>query len=166
MSKEYLDAEMALFAKQAKEVDILITSALIPGKPAPKLITKAMVDTMKPGSVIVDLAAEAGGNVETTRPGQLYTYNNVIHVGYTDLPSRLAGQSSSLFANNIANFLLSMAPKDSRGVLELNLQDEVVRGSMVLHKVCVQYRTFLHNKLTAFHRKLKRCSLSSENTTP
>ncbi|KAL7055122.1 hypothetical protein AAHC03_024517 [Spirometra sp. Aus1] len=134
MSKEYLDAEMALFAKQAKEVDILITSALIPGKPAPKLITKAMVDTMKPGSVIVDLAAEAGGNVETTRPGQLHTYNNVIHVGYTDLPSRLASQSSTLFANNIANFLLSMTPKDSKGVLELNLQDEVVRGSMVLHK--------------------------------
>ncbi|KAM7536919.1 hypothetical protein Aperf_G00000087347 [Anoplocephala perfoliata] len=138
MSKEFLDAEMALFAKQAKEVDIIITSALIPGKPAPKLITKAMVDSMRPGGVIVDLAAEAGGNVETIRPGQTYIggTNRIVHIGYTDLPSRLAGQSSALFANNITNFLVSMMPKDkdAKGVLNYDMEDEVVRGSTVLLK--------------------------------
>lgn len=75
MSKEFIEAEMALFAKQAKEVDVIITTALIPGKKAPTLITKAMIDSMKPGSVVVDLAAEAGGNIETIRPGEIYTYN-------------------------------------------------------------------------------------------
>jgi NAD(P) transhydrogenase len=75
MSKEFIEAEMALFAKQAKEVDVIITTALIPGQKAPTLITKAMIDSMKPGSVVVDLAAEAGGNIETTNPGEIYTYN-------------------------------------------------------------------------------------------
>ena len=74
MSKEFIEAEMALFAKQAKEVDVIITTALIPGQKAPILITKAMIESMKPGSVVVDLAAEAGGNIETTRPGEIYTY--------------------------------------------------------------------------------------------
>ena len=74
MSKEFIEAEMALFAKQAKEVDVIITTALIPGKKAPTLITKAMIESMKPGSVVVDLAAEAGGNIETIRPGEIYTY--------------------------------------------------------------------------------------------
>ncbi|TGZ67647.1 hypothetical protein CRM22_004709 [Opisthorchis felineus] len=134
MSKEFLDAEMELFAKQAKEVDIIVTSALIPGKPAPKLITKAMVESMRPGSVIVDLAAEAGGNVETTKPGTLSYHNGVAHVGYTDLPSRLAGQSSSLFSNNVVNFLLSMTPPGSKDRFYLNLEDEVIRGSLVLHE--------------------------------
>ncbi|CAH8654595.1 unnamed protein product [Dicrocoelium dendriticum] len=134
MSKAFLDAEMELFAKQAKEVDIIITSALIPGKPAPKLITKAMVESMRPGSVIVDLAAETGGNVETTVPGTLSYHNGVAHIGYTDLPSRLAGQASSLFSNNVTNFLLSMTPPGEKGRFYLNLDDEVVRGSLVLHE--------------------------------
>lgn len=109
MSKEFIDAEMKLFAQQCKEVDIIITTALIPGKPAPKLISKEMVATMKPGSVIVDLAAEMGGNVESTRPNQLYTDSNgVHHVGYVDLPSRLAGQSSTLYSNNVTKLLQSM----------------------------------------------------------
>ncbi|KAF8566560.1 hypothetical protein P879_04253 [Paragonimus westermani] len=133
MSKAFLDAEMELFAKQAKEVDIIVTSALIPGKPAPKLITKAMVESMRPGSVIVDLAAEAGGNVETTKPGSLSYHQGVAHIGYTDLPSRLAGQSSSLFSNNVANFILSLTPPGSKDRFYLNLEDEVVRGSLVLH---------------------------------
>ena len=77
MSKEFIEAEMALFAKQCKEVDIIVTTALIPGKPAPKLITKEMVESMKPGSVIVDLAAETGGNCEMTRPGELHNHNGV-----------------------------------------------------------------------------------------
>jgi NAD(P) transhydrogenase len=81
MSKEFIEAEMALFMEQCKEVDIVITTALIPGKPAPKLITKEMVAAMKPGSVIVDLAAEAGGNCEVTKPGVLSTYQGVSIIG-------------------------------------------------------------------------------------
>ncbi|XP_025089360.1 NAD(P) transhydrogenase, mitochondrial-like [Pomacea canaliculata] len=131
MSKEFIEAEMALFAKQCKEVDILISTALIPGKPAPKLISKAMVESMKPGSVIVDLAAEAGGNIETTRPGELYTYKDVVHIGYTDLPSRLPTQASTLYANNISKLLLSFGEKDHYNI---NLEDEVVRGSIILHE--------------------------------
>jgi NAD(P) transhydrogenase len=90
-------------------VDIIITTALIPGKPAPKLISRAMIESMKRGSVVVDLAAENGGNIETTRPGELYVSDNgVTHIGYTDLPSRLPAQSSTLYANNVSKFLLSM----------------------------------------------------------
>ena len=102
---------MALFKKQAQDVDIIISTALIPGKKAPLLITKEMVSLMKPGSVTVDLAAEMGGNVETTEPGKVIkTENGVTCVGYTDLPSRLATQSSTLYSNNISKFLLSMGP--------------------------------------------------------
>lgn len=129
MSPEFIAAEMKLFTEQAKDVDIIITTALIPGKRAPKLITKDMVEVMKPGSVIVDLAAEAGGNCEMTQPGKLATYNDVKIIGYTDLPSRLPTQSSTLYSNNIVKFLLSMAPQDkSFGV---DLSDEVVRGAIV-----------------------------------
>ena len=105
MSPEFIKAEMELFAKQAKECDIIITTALIPNKPAPKLIMKEHVHLMKPGSVIVDLAAENGGNCEYTKPGELVDINGVKVVGYTDLPSRLAGQSSALYANNISKFM-------------------------------------------------------------
>ena len=108
----------------------MITTALIPGKPAPKLISRAMVESMKPGSVIVDLAAEAGGNVETTKPGELSVYKDVIHIGYTDLPSRLPTQSSTLYANNISKFLLSIGQQDHYNI---DLHDEVVRGSIILN---------------------------------
>ncbi|KAL8607666.1 hypothetical protein ACOMHN_039340 [Nucella lapillus] len=129
MSKEYIDAEMALFAKQCKEIDILITTALIPGKPAPKLFSQEMIESMKPGSVVVDLAAEAGGNVATTKPGELSVHKDVIHVGYTDLPSRLPTQASTLYANNISKLLLSFGEKDH---YYLDMADEVVRGSIIL----------------------------------
>ncbi|KAJ5786434.1 uncharacterized protein N7503_011646 [Penicillium pulvis] len=129
MSKEFIEAEMKLFMEQAREVDIIITTALIPGKPAPKLITKEMVAAMKPGSVIVDLASEAGGNCEATVPGELSTYKGVTIIGYTDLPSRLPTQSSTLYSNNIIKYLLSMAPKDKSFGIDFN--DEVVRGSIV-----------------------------------
>nr|CAH0111870.1 unnamed protein product [Daphnia galeata] len=129
MSKEFIEAEMALFAKQAKEVDVIITTALIPGQKAPTLITKAMIESMKPGSVVVDLAAEAGGNIETTKPGEIYTYNDVVHIGLTDFPSRLPTQASTLYANNISKFFLSIGEKDH---FNINLEDEVVRGSIVL----------------------------------
>jgi len=89
MSQEFIDAEMELFRQQARDVDIIITTALIPGRPAPKLILKDMIESMKPGSVVVDLAAENGGNIETTRPGEIYEYAGVTHVGITDLPSRM-----------------------------------------------------------------------------
>eukprot|EP00898_Chlorokybus_atmophyticus_P000659 jgi/Chlat1/1594/Chrsp124S01855 len=129
MSKEFIEAEMALFAAQAKEVDIIITTALIPGRPAPKLITTDMVESMKQGSVIVDLAAENGGNCEVTRPGELYNYNGVTIVGYTDLPSRMPLQSSVLYSNNISKYLLSMCKEQKWRV---DLEDEAVRGAVVL----------------------------------
>ncbi|KAK3374204.1 NAD(P) transhydrogenase beta subunit-domain-containing protein [Lasiosphaeria ovina] len=132
MSKEFIEAEMKLFTEQAREVDIIITTALIPGRPAPKLITKAMVEIMKPGSVIVDLASEAGGNCEKTEPGKLVTYKDVKIIGYTDFPSRLPTQSSTLYSNNITKFLLSMAPKEKE--FGVDLTDEVVRGSIVTRK--------------------------------
>ena len=91
MSKEFIDAEMELFAKQCKEVDIIITTALIPGRPAPKLLLERHVHLLKPGSVIVDLAAETGGNCELTKPGEINVVNGVKIIGYSDLPSRLAG---------------------------------------------------------------------------
>ncbi|TRM57609.1 NAD(P) transhydrogenase beta subunit-domain-containing protein [Schizophyllum amplum] len=131
MSKEFIEAEMALFMEQCKDVDIVITTALIPGKPAPKLITEAMVAAMKQGSVIVDLAAEAGGNCALTKPGQLNVVNGVTIVGYTDLPSRLPTQSSTLYSNNITKFLLSLG---GDGKFAVDLSDEVVRGSLVVHQ--------------------------------
>lgn len=130
MSKEFIDAEMALFAKQSKEVDVIITTALIPGKKAPVLILEDHIKSMKPGSVVVDLAAEAGGNIATIVPGEVKTIHGVVHVGLTDLPSRLPTQASTLYANNISKFLLSMGEKDH---FDINLKDDVVRGSIVTH---------------------------------
>ncbi|KAI4607569.1 hypothetical protein J4E83_009465 [Alternaria metachromatica] len=134
MSKEFIEAEMKLFYDQCREVDIVITTALIPGKPAPKLITKAMLGAMKPGSVIVDLAAEAGGNCEATEPGKLVDYKGVSVIGYTDLPSRLPTQSSTLYSNNVTKFLLSLTPKDKKEkYYDVDLTDEVTRGAIVTY---------------------------------
>jgi NAD(P) transhydrogenase subunit alpha len=131
MSAEFIKAEMALFAEQAREVDIIITTALIPGRPAPELITADMVASMKDGSVIVDLAAEQGGNCELTVPDSIVkTDNGVSIIGYTDLPSRLAAQSSQLYATNLRHLLTDMTPgKDGNIVVDFN--DEVVRGATV-----------------------------------
>lgn len=131
MSKEFIEAEMALFAQQAMEVDIIITTALIPGKPAPKLITKAMVETMKDGSVVVDLAAEQGGNCELTKPGKVTTRYGVTIIGYTDLPSRLPSQSSQLYGTNIRHLLTDMTPEKD-GNMVVDFEDEVVRGTTVV----------------------------------
>ncbi|KAI4931655.1 hypothetical protein J4E85_004250 [Alternaria conjuncta] len=134
MSKEFIEAEMKLFYDQCREVDIVITTALIPGKPAPKLITKAMLGAMKPGSVIVDLAAEAGGNCEATEPGKMVDYKGVSVIGYTDLPSRLPTQSSTLYSNNVTKFLLSLTPKDKKEkYYDVDLTDEVTRGAIVTY---------------------------------
>ena len=130
MSDEFIAAEMALFLEQAKEVDIIITTALIPGRPAPRLITAEMVEAMKDGSVIVDLAAEQGGNCELTEPGEVVVRNGVSIIGYTDLPSRLAAQSSQLYATNLRHLLTDMTPEKD-GNLVLDLEDEVVRGATV-----------------------------------
>ena len=131
MSKEFIDEEMRLFMEQAKEVDIIVTTAQIPGKPSPKLIMKDMVEAMRPGSVIVDLAAEGGGNCELTQPGKMINHNGVNIIGYTDFPSRLPTQASNLYSNNITKFFMSMTPQDK--TFGVDLDDEVVRGSIVTH---------------------------------
>jgi len=131
VSEEFVRRELELFAEQAKEVDIIITTALIPGKPAPKLITAEMVKSMQPGSVIVDLAAEQGGNCELTEPGEVVVRHGVTLIGYTDLPSRMANQSSQLLATNIRHLLSDLTPeKDGRIVVDM--EDEVIRGATVL----------------------------------
>jgi NAD(P) transhydrogenase subunit alpha len=132
MSDEFLKAEMALFAQQAMQVDIIVTTALIPGKPAPKLITKGMVESMKPGSVIVDLAAEQGGNCALTEPGSVVHHKGVTIVGYTDLPSRMASMSSQLYGATVTALLDEL--RDDEGNLHVDLDDEVVRGAIVLHE--------------------------------
>ncbi len=131
MSKEFIEAEMALFAQQALEVDIIVTTALIPGKPAPKLITEAMVKSMKPGSVIVDLAAEQGGNCELTEKDKVVVKHGVSIIGYTNLPSRLANQSSQLYATNIRHLLTDLTP-EKNGIINVNMDDEVIRGTTVI----------------------------------
>ncbi len=161
MSDNFLKAEMALFAAQAMQVDIIVTTALIPGKPAPKLITQGMVESMKPGSVIVDLAAEQGGNCALTDPGKIVHHKGVTIIGYTDLPSRMASMASQLYGSTIVALIdeLSVSspsvsspsvssPHVSKGsatdettsteptgaVLQVNLDDEVVRGAIVVHE--------------------------------
>jgi H+-translocating NAD(P) transhydrogenase subunit alpha len=156
MSDDFLKAEMALFAAQAMQVDIIITTALIPGKPAPKLITTGMVESMKPGSVIVDLAAEQGGNCSLTEPGSVVNHKGVTIIGYTDLPSRMSSMSSQLYGACVTALLDELIDKsgppatqaETRPVgsvpdaesnapaeteLHIDLEDEVVRGSIVLH---------------------------------
>ena len=131
MSEGFQKAQRETFAKQAKEVDIIITTALIPGKPAPKLITTDMVKSMKPGSVIVDMASEQGGNCELTEPGKVVTKHGVIIIGYTDLPSRLATQASTLYATNLFRLSEELC-KSKDGVFNVNMEDEVIRGTTVI----------------------------------
>ncbi|WP_038913947.1 Re/Si-specific NAD(P)(+) transhydrogenase subunit alpha [Dickeya zeae] len=132
MSEAFIKAEMALFAAQAQEVDIIVTTALIPGKPAPRLITREMVQSMKPGSVIVDLAAQTGGNCELTVADQVtVTENGVKIIGYTDLPSRLPTQSSQLYGTNLVN-LLKLLCKEKNGEIDIDFEDNVIRGVTVV----------------------------------
>ena len=150
MSDDFLKAEMALFAAQAMQVDIIVTTALIPGKPAPKLITQGMVESMKPGSVIVDLAAEQGGNCVLTEPGTVVKHKGVSIIGYTDLPSRMASMSSQLYGSCIVALLTDLVGPQAASLpvddsqagslrsdvahIHINLEDEVVRGAIVLHE--------------------------------
>ncbi len=131
MSKAFIDAEMALFAEQAKDVDIIITTAMIPGKPAPKLITETMVRSMKTGSIIVDLAAAGGGNCELTVAGKIADVDGVKIIGYTDLVSRLPNQSSQLYSNNLAN-LAKLLCKEKDGSFVIDFDDQVVRNMTVV----------------------------------
>lgn len=131
MSQAFIDAEMALFAKQAMEVDIIITTALIPGKPAPKLISSGMVESMKTGSVIVDLASEQGGNCALTEPNQIKEAYGVKIIGFTNIPSRIPNQSSLLYANNIVHLLTELTPHKD-GLVDINFDDEVIRAATVV----------------------------------
>ena len=131
MSEGFQQAQREMYAKQAREVDIIITTALIPGKPAPRLITAEMVQSMKPGSVIVDMAAERGGNCELTEPGQAVVRHGVTIVGYTDLNSRLAKQSSTLYGTNLFRLSEELC-KTKDGVINVNMEDDAIRGLTVI----------------------------------
>jgi NAD(P) transhydrogenase subunit alpha len=131
MSEGFQAAQRAMYAQQAREVDIIITTALIPGKPAPRLITAEMVQSMKPGSVIVDMAAEQGGNCELTVPGEAVVRHGVTIVGYTDLVSRLAKQASTLYSNNLLRLTEELC-KTKDGVIHVNMDDDAIRGLTVI----------------------------------
>ncbi|SOZ38762.1 Re/Si-specific NAD(P)(+) transhydrogenase subunit alpha [Cupriavidus neocaledonicus] len=138
MSPAFIEAEMRLFAEQAREVDIIITTALIPGKPAPRLLEAGTIGLMRAGSVVVDLAAEQGGNCVLTVPGESVRRDGVTIIGYTDLPSRMAAQASQLYATNIRHLLSELTPgKD--GQLVVNMDDEMIRGATVLHQGAVTW---------------------------
>ena len=131
MSKEFIEAEMALFREQAKTTDIIITTALIPGKPAPLLVPEDVVAHLKPGSVIIDMAAETGGNCALTKAGEVVDHNGIKIVGYTDLTSRLPAHASQFFGTNIYHLL-----DDMGGATEwrIDLDDDAVRGALVFHE--------------------------------
>lgn len=136
MSEEFIQAEMALFAAQAKEVDIIITTALIPGHKAPVLITQEMVETMRPGSVIVDMAAEQGGNCAVTRPGEIYRYQGVTIIGLTDLVSRMAQQASQLYGTNLCHLLTEIGGAED---YRIDLENEVIRAALVSYNGEITY---------------------------
>ncbi len=138
MSQDFIDAEMSLFKEQCKDIDIIVTTALIPGKEAPKLITKEMVNLMKPGSIIVDLASQQGGNCELCKPDEITEFNGVKIIGYTDLPSRLAPQSSELYANNLYHILDELTPNKD-GVIDINMEDDVIRGMTIIKNGEITY---------------------------
>ena len=130
-SPEFRDKQLAKFRELAPQMDVVITTALIPGRDAPKLWTRDMVEAMKPGSVIVDLAAERGGNCELTIPDERHvTENGVTIIGYTDFPSRMGAQASELYGNNVRHFLTDLTPKKD-GVIQHNMEDDVIRGATV-----------------------------------
>jgi len=142
MSPAFIEAEMALLAQQCREVDSLITTALIPGKLAPQLITQEMVNSMRPGSVIVDLAAEAGGNCAVTKPAEVVVHNGVTVIGFVDLPSRLAPTASQLYGTNLLHLLAEMGGGKS---FHIDLENPIVRGrlSCTTERYCGRLRVLL-----------------------
>lgn len=131
MSKEFIEAEMALFRRQAAELDVIITTALVPGTKAPLLLPRDVVSALKPGSVVVDMAAEQGGNCELCKPGEVVDFQGIKILGYTDLPSRMAGTASKFFANNILHLLVEMGAGKQ---LRIDLESEVVRPALLTHE--------------------------------
>ncbi|AXK67445.1 Re/Si-specific NAD(P)(+) transhydrogenase subunit alpha [Burkholderia sp. IDO3] len=131
MSEGFQQAQRAMYAQQARDADIIVTTALIPGKPAPKLITAEMVQSMKPGSVIVDMAAEQGGNCELTVPGEAVVRHGVTIVGYTDLASRLSRQSSTLYGTNLLRVVEELC-KGKDGTINVDFDDDAIRGLTVI----------------------------------
>jgi NAD(P) transhydrogenase subunit alpha len=136
MSQESIEAEMNLFREQVQNVDILITTAAVPGKRAPKLITEDMVQSMRPGSVIVDLAAENGGNCELTKAGKIIRKYDVLVVGFSDLPSRQPTQSSQLYSNNMLRLVQHMGGASN---FKIDLEDEIIRSILVSHEGTVTW---------------------------
>ncbi|MBL8952397.1 MAG: Re/Si-specific NAD(P)(+) transhydrogenase subunit alpha [Myxococcaceae bacterium] len=130
MSPEFIAAEMALFEAQAREVDVIITTALVPGTKAPVLVPQKVVEALKPGSIVVDLAAEQGGNCELTKPDEVVEHNGVKILGHTDLLSRMAPSASRLFSNNVVHLLEEMGGGKA---FTVNLQSDVVRPALLTH---------------------------------
>ena len=141
MSKEYQAKQAALVADHIKKQDIVITTALIPGRPAPKLVSKEMVASMRPGSVLVDLAVERGGNVEGAKPGEVVTVNGVKIVGHLNVPGRLAASSSALYAKNLLTFLEGLIDKKEKK-LAINWDDEIVKGTLLTREGKVVHPNF------------------------
>jgi NAD(P) transhydrogenase subunit alpha len=142
MSKEYQAKQAALVAEHVKKQDIVITTALIPGRPAPRLISKEMVDSMRPGSVIVDLAVERGGNVEGAKPGEVVQAGPAKIVGYLNVPGRLAASASALYAKNLLTFLETMIDKKEKK-LAVNWDDELVKGTVLTRDGAVVHPNFM-----------------------
>jgi len=141
MSKEYLTKQAALVAEHIKKQDIVITTALIPGRPAPKLVSKEMVASMRPGSVIVDLAVERGGNVEGARPGEIAQVGPAKIVGYLNVPGRLAASASALYAKNLLTFLETLIDKKEKK-LAINWDDELVKGTLLTRDGAIVHPNF------------------------
>jgi NAD(P) transhydrogenase subunit alpha len=142
MSKEYQAKQAALIAEHIKKQDVVITTALIPGRPAPRLISKEMVASMKPGSVIVDLAVERGGNVEGARPGEVVAAGGVKIIGHLNMAGRLPASSSSLYAKNLYAFLETLVDKKSKA-LAVNWDDEIVKGTALTRDGAIVHPSFL-----------------------
>jgi len=140
MSKEYQAKQAALVASHIAKQDVVITTALIPGRPAPRLISKAMVESMRPGSVIVDLAVERGGNCELSKPGEVVVVNGVKIVGYLNVPGRLAATASSLYAKNLFAFLELLVDKDKK--LNVPWEDEIVKATLLTRDGAVVHPNF------------------------
>ncbi len=130
MSKEFIEAEMKLFREQAEEVSVIITTALIPGRKAPLLVPTDVVEKLKPGSIVVDLAASQGGNCELSQPDEVVVHNGVKIIGYTDLVSRMAHSASRLFSANVVHFLKEIGGSEA---WDVDLDNEVIRGACVVH---------------------------------
>ncbi len=141
MSKEYQAKQAALVAEHIKKQDIVITTALIPGRPAPRLVSKAMVESMRPGSVLVDLAVERGGNVEGARPGEVVQAGPAKIVGYLNVPGRLAASASALYAKNLLTFLETMIDKKTKA-LAVNWEDEIIKGTMLTRDGAIVHPNF------------------------